>query len=397
MLVEFLSSPCFCALGGSSHQVDEDTSMTTPASAELFTQLQDLYQQLEQALPEHQGNPCGTCKACCTAEGVSRQSLTDLELDYIADRVGPDITHAFRAYTAREKDAQGQFLFEVCPYYSEELQGCGIHQHRPFACRAYGPYRLEGTIFPEDCVFIGHEKLVPRGKGYLEIPLAREVRDLSRAYWPHTGPRIVAHTNQANLESSGQLSQDLEGTETTDELDKAFIALALGQTEVALEELQKPRAENEEAFRLHHLGLVLTTLERHQEARVVLDQCLKLAPQSWELHYNLALNSFKLGDHQNAVAAFLKTVELNPLHGLAWGFLGYLALSRKLLDNAVEFFENATRVDPENATFRLRLGTTYAALGKAEQARTQLQLATELSGPVGVAEEARSALVLLQE
>jgi Flp pilus assembly protein TadD/Fe-S-cluster containining protein len=369
--------------------------MKNSAQDRLFGELEELYQQLTDFLPKPSGNPCGTCRACCTSTGVNRQSVTDLELDFIADRVGPEKVLAFQAFAGREKDREGRHLFTLCPYYNEEAVGCEIHAQRPFSCRTYGPYRLEGTRFPEDCSFDGQEKVIPRGGTYQEIPLADTLRHHSREYWPFRGHRIVGHANQAAIESIQSMESVLT-IEVDDPVDSGLMAMARGEFQQALESLETEGKAEEEPFRLHHLAMLLTIQDRHQEANAVLNQCLVLAPDSWDVRYNLALNLYNLGDLQGAFHGFLRAAQLNPLHALAWGFLGYLGLSAGQPAEAVTFFETAVQLDPENSTFRFRLATIYLQMEKIEEAIDELRIVLNLQTGDALEAQARALLAKLE-
>ena len=366
------------------------------SSQALLDQLNSLYSNLDFALPKTSVNPCGSCNKCCTAHGVDRQSVSEIEFDYLASRFGQEIVQSFRHFAARERNEAGKFLFETCPFYDQNQQGCGIHADRPFSCRTFGPYRLEGTRFPENCVFEGQETEIKREQGYKALPLATELKDLSRQHWPFSGPRLVIGSPQTHVLAKDEAAPGDPGSSGTDGLELAFKAMAEDDFERALIELEKPSSSSETAQHLYYLALTLSQLERHQEASLILDQGLRLAPQSWELHYLLGACSYRIGERERSLRAFLKTVEVNPLHALAWGFLGYIALDRKLFVQALEFLENACMLDDKNLTLRLRLAKTYMAQDQIEKAIEHLKLASDLSGTAEESDEVDSLITALR-
>lgn len=341
--------------------------MTLPTQHALFEQLEGAYHKLEASLPRRRGNPCGDCNQCCTASGMTRQSLSELELDYIAGKVGAELILAFRAYAQRERDEDGEYLYHVCPYFNEEIRGCGIHSHRPFACRTFGPYRLEGTEFPDRCVFIGTEKVISRKVGFQEIPMAQTLHGLTKSYWPYVEARVVGHTNEANQREQDVHVFGIGGVVLRESTDRALLHLAKGEAELAVGELSEPGPGEHEVFRLYHLAMALSLLHRYQEAQVALMEALSQAPLSWQLHYSLALNAFHLGNEEQAVSALFKVVERNPLHGLAWGFLGYIALGRGRLEQAAELLQRACRLDPLNTAFAARLEEVRLAVERSPE------------------------------
>lgn len=325
----------------------------------MFQGLETLYEALDERLPTQAGNPCGDCRACCTATGVDRHSLSELELDYIEHTLGGDKIHAFHAFTRRLRDESGEILFETCPFYDLANRGCSIHEQRPFSCRTFGHFRLEGTQFPEECVFEGSETMVSRGGGFREIPLADELQRLARDYWPYTGPRIVGYGAVSKRTLS--LRPRLDSEESSDPFSAALIALARGENEKAVAQLSE--AEGSDAFRLHHLGVALSCLQRHEEAHRVFSACLQLAPQSWEVSYQLGLNLQQLGDEKGAFRMLARTTQLNPLHALAWSFLGYLSLQAGFEEKAREFLTKGLELDPENEAVRARLDSLNSKTG----------------------------------
>lgn len=365
------------------------------SSDNLLTQLSDLYLELESSLPKTSTNPCGSCHQCCTATGVDRQSVTEIEFEYLSQKVGLESIQEFRDFVARTKNADGVFLHHTCPYYDRTRPGCGVHQDRPFSCRTYGPYRLQGTRFPTDCVFEGHETEIAAGKAYLELPLASELKALSRAHWPLSGPRLVTQGRQSQSAQDLPASSRLSGFVSEDPLDQAFKAMAESDFEKALEQLQKANSTHQTPQRIYYLALTLSHLERHREASLILDQGLKLAPLSWELHYHLGFCSHQLGLIDNSIRAFLKTVELNPLHALAWGFLGYLALGKSMTPQAIEFFENACSLDKSNPTLRLRLAKTYMTVDETSLALKHLEEAQAMTGKPELNQEIEELLTVL--
>jgi len=190
-----------------------------------------------------------------------------------------------------------------------------------------------------------------------------------------------------------------EGREVVleDALDSALMALGKGDLERALEFFEVVGPEDQEPFRLHHLGVTLAVMERNQEANAVVRQCLLLAPESWDVHYNLGLNLYTLGDLQGAFDSFFQVTRLNPLHALAWGFLGYLSASAGLLQEASKFLEKAVELDPENQTFRWRLARLLHDCGHLKMSRRHLNVLLSLNPESDVEAQARALIADSEE
>lgn len=268
----------------------------------LLKELERLFDRLQEALPAQSGNPCGTCRECCTAAGLTRHDVTRVELDFIASRVGPERVEAFQRFANRQGDP-------VCPYYDE---GCTIYQHRPFSCRVFGHYRSAGSVLPSVCVFLGREKVA-------SPPEHRAFRRLAEEYWLYAVHRDAqagpsAESAPANLES--------EAVTPYARYCRALAHEQAGRLEEAIEEL----------------GLAL-----------------REAPHSHVLHFRLGCNQFSLGLRREALASFEATVRLHPGQAMGWGFLGICSLLLAENGRAREALEQAVALDPHNPVWSLRL------------------------------------------
>ncbi|CAN0467431.1 unnamed protein product, partial [Phaeothamnion confervicola] len=131
-------------------------------------------------------NVCGSCFSCCTANDSLGHRVADMEFDLIDARVGPEVAREFRRYINRERiDNQSQgapLVYPTCPNYDFNKGGCGIYEHRPFACRVFGHMRPQSTQFPTGCQFTGYEKVFADSEYFQRVPQAREIRRLSREF-----------------------------------------------------------------------------------------------------------------------------------------------------------------------------------------------------------------------
>ncbi|MCA9780151.1 MAG: tetratricopeptide repeat protein, partial [Candidatus Eremiobacteraeota bacterium] len=354
--------------------------------------LTEIYRELNETLPRSIGNPCGSCRECCTAGGVDRHSVTELELDLIAETHGPVVTDQFRRFASRERDLEGKHRWVLCPFYDEDARGCGIYDLRPFSCRVFGHFQVVGTDLPSVCTFRGKAKLVGGRENFVEVPLAGQLRDASRHYWPLRKGHPVRErpANETTAPNHPSLLSDL------DSVDRAFLAQDRGDHETAAKELANDLQGSEhQPYLLFHLAQSLMALERYPEALERYEQALEQAPQSWELTYARAVALYQLERHQEAFRGFVQTIELNPEHALAWAFLGYMTLSDGLLKQSAVFFDNALNIDPENVVFRLRLGVILLKLECPAEARKLLEAVLAMPATETVHQGARAALSLI--
>src|SRR5579864_1270825 len=99
---------------------------------DVFGSLEQLYRNLETALPRADGNPCGSCYECCTGAGLSKHRVSELELGYLREHLGGEKVEEFRRYAERERTEAGELQFPVCPYYDTAKARCTAYQYRPF-------------------------------------------------------------------------------------------------------------------------------------------------------------------------------------------------------------------------------------------------------------------------
>lgn len=320
--------------------------------APFFDALREVYALLDGSGPSPTGNPCGSCRACCTAEGLTTHAVSDLELDYLAERVGDEGARAFADYAARAREESGAWRHGVCPFQVEGR--CEVHSHRPFACRAFGHFRVAGTLFPEGCVYTGAEREFPFAEYFSTVPGSRQLHQLKRdyAFLRRPGPvRMVPPGGARALDED-----DLAYLNPEDPLDRATRALVTGRPEEALAEARRALEEvGGTPSVLYTLGTAFEILRRPAQALVVFREALNLLPECADFHYHEGYNLVQCRDFANGFAALARAVELNPEHSLALGFMGYVLLLDRRTEEARGYLLRALQVDPDNLFFRARL------------------------------------------
>jgi len=177
-----------------------------------------------------------------------------------------------------------------------------------------------------------------------------------------------------------------------------------------LDQLLIAQPDNDEAHRL--LGHLLARLGQPAEALAHLQRAVTLRPGYWRNHQELGLAHFDAGRLAAAAAAFERITELQPdlpwghqmlgtVHhvkgeteaaiasyrralalgpdALAWANLGALLYGQGQLNEAVEAFEEAVRLEPRVPAHHRNLGDTYQRMGQTESAREAWSEAVRLS------------------
>jgi tetratricopeptide (TPR) repeat protein len=86
------------------------------------------------------------------------------------------------------------------------------------------------------------------------------------------------------------------------------------------------------------------------------------------------------------------TVAARHPHGEIFDTLGSIHLQRHVVRPAIEWFEQAVRLEPRRARFRYHLGVAYARAGAHDRARAAFKEALRLDSGLTAAREALAAL-----
>lgn len=315
--------------------------------AEIFHKLEKLYADFERTLQPKQAaqNPCGSCRECCTGS-LNLHNVTQLERDYIGERVGTEKLPDFERFTQRSTE-RGPTL---CPYFDEDLWGCGIYHHRPFSCRVFGHHRARETQLPQVCVFRGQEAIFGQASYYQSVPLAARLRELVREFWPYES--TGEPSGRSNSTSYTDLSQG-------DELDQALQLQAEGKLQEALE-LMAGSDLAQTPYSLYCASLILEGLGRHRDALRALDEALLEAEHSEILHFRRACNLLAAGLSSEGIGALRQTLERRSDHQQALTLLGGQLLREGRIIEARGYLERALELAPNDTSASRLLAVAVA-------------------------------------
>ena len=307
----------------------------------LEQKLLELYQELEAPAAE---NRCGSCRTCCTGAGLSKQNVTDLELAVLGE-AGPD----FARYAARERKADGSYVFPECPNLGPE--GCRAYERRPFSCRVFGQYRASGTTLPLECVYLGRDREFPAPEYYRLVPGALRLRELSRDFQLRRVPSGVAGDGKcAGI-----------GLNLDDHWDRALEQVARGEIPALPEEF-----EGESLFSSYVRALVAGEQDNHRDA---LRFYLRIASQCPERHDLLTFagfHAFQLGLLEQAESLWLQSLRLFSGNPLTFSFLGYLYSHHQNWQMAADFFGAACELEPGQPLHQRRRDQALAQLSDGQ-------------------------------
>lgn len=108
-------------------------------------------------------------------------------------------------------------------------------------------------------------------------------------------------------------------------------------------------------------------VKQHSEALTTLNQILLRDPQNAEAFFMSGRVALDKGDTTNAIAAIKKSVQINADNVDAWMFLGRIYATRNN-PLAIQFYDNALRVDSNNLEVRESKGAFYKRRGETDKA-----------------------------
>ncbi len=258
---------------------------------------------------------------------MTSHNVTAFELELIADRIGEERLESFRRFLQRTGE------IEVCPYFDEKIWGCGIYAVRPYSCRVFGHHRSQRSRLPEVCVFAGQESIFGVGEYLAKVPLAAELKELARSFWPYQRecdspsecPEDTSHPEgTSHFDHDSPPVYSVMGVASHSEGDALDRALNLMNRGLLLEALAEFEASDlpSTPYVMYCLSLVFEGLERHGDACTALQVALQQAPDCAPLWFRLGCNRYSLGQLESGAQAFQRTVELDPGHALAHALLG---------------------------------------------------------------------------
>lgn len=163
---------------------------------------------------------------------------------------------------------------------------------------------------------------------------------------------------------------------TDNRLDQAGIALSSVPVPWGAE-VQK--APSEEAERLLRLA------RRHLQAKRVIaaeraaEEAISHDPRRAEAWHLRGLARLRQGAVEEAIEAFVRTVQLDPRHAWAWNNLGYARLLADQWDEAARDLERARDLAPDLACVSENLGIAYEQTGRLSEAQLAWAKVMELA------------------
>ncbi len=172
---------------------------------------------------------------------------------------------------------------------------------------------------------------------------------------------------------------------------KSKVLLGAGRIEQSLAILNGMGAAIEAHYEaLVTRSVVLDKLEQFRDAIIDARMALKLRPDRYLSHYNLAAflsRRFSADELQEAETAASKALQLNPDAAEAWDALALVLGKQQRFEQAITAADNAVKKDGTNYRYHLTLGDLCDRAGNLEKSISTLESC--LSSHAGVAEVSR--------
>jgi tetratricopeptide (TPR) repeat protein len=143
---------------------------------------------------------------------------------------------------------------------------------------------------------------------------------------------------------------------------------------------------------LNALGFSLFQQGKSQEAMVPLEKAVALDPKHWKSHNNLALVSIDLGELEMAEAHYRDSLAIKEQPAI-YNDLGFVLERQGLLDDAVAAYRKSIKLDPTSASAQYNLGAFLARSGKLDEAEKHLRLAVKYDPKNEAAQQALRQVV----
>jgi type II protein arginine methyltransferase len=109
----------------------------------------------------------------------------------------------------------------------------------------------------------------------------------------------------------------------------------------------------------HLLGILCFQQGRNEDARVLLARAAESANATPEMHNNFGGVLNTLGDHDGAVAAFIRALQLNPDYADAYNNLGVAHRDAARTEAAIKAFQRAVALQPGHGAAKANLRAAY--------------------------------------
>jgi tetratricopeptide (TPR) repeat protein len=141
------------------------------------------------------------------------------------------------------------------------------------------------------------------------------------------------------------------------------------------------------------LGTAYVSLDQLQDAKQAYEKAISINDKDADLLFDYALCAERFGNFLFAIQEYERVVQIDPGHWKALANLGRLYRNAGREEKALDYFERAIKLRPEDPDLHLHKVNSLLALHREPEAREELQRFVDLAPPSDKrVEQARAAL-----
>lgn len=125
-----------------------------------------------------------------------------------------------------------------------------------------------------------------------------------------------------------------------------------------------------------YIASIYSAMNEDAKAIDAIRKAISLKSDDENLYFQLGVILERQKQFDDAVAAFRKTIELNPGHSNALNYLGYMFADRGInLEEAEDLIKQALKIKPEDPYYQDSLGWVYYKMNRSKDAIRYLEKA----------------------
>jgi tetratricopeptide (TPR) repeat protein len=127
-----------------------------------------------------------------------------------------------------------------------------------------------------------------------------------------------------------------------------------------------------------NLGYSYGILKKYDEAIAAFQKTIEIDPKDARAYYNMGFSYGKQEKYDEAIAAFQKAIEIDPKDAMTYYNMGISFGKQEKYDEAIAAFQKAIKIDPKDAMAYYNIGISFGKQEKYDKAIAAFQKAIEI-------------------
>ena len=127
-----------------------------------------------------------------------------------------------------------------------------------------------------------------------------------------------------------------------------------------------------------NLGMIYTRVGLYNEAVKVLTEAIQFRPDDVDANYNLGVAYYLMGDMDKAASQMRRCIDLDKNSAEAHNIIGLIYYRKELYAAALDEFQTAAKLNPEEKQYSYNAGIVLAKLGNSDEAGRAFNMASGL-------------------